>query len=404
MQKNQVQNHSIDTFYYAISRMLERASFYGFRALLVLYMIGETLKMESTDALEIYGLLVGSLLFSQIVGAVIGDLLIGNKKAIIVGAVIQAIGTFIACIPSSIGLYVGLFLVVLGSGFFTPNSISNFGKLYLSKTKLLDAGFTLFYLAVNIGSFLGIFVIGFIADHFNYQIGFIASGILMLLSIIPLLISKEILPIEIEKNEVAIDKRIVNSAMAFLVVGLFWASYEMANFQIFDLQMQFAESAALQLSKPMWQSIGSLFLLPISVVAIVLWTCFYSNPFFKLMLGFVFGVLSFGMLLLLPEIPAELHAVTYLVSLLFLAVAEIHIAPIIHSILTKYSNPKYLAILISLAFLPTRLISLIFGLFNDKLYDNPMLGLKIGIVGMTVVGIGLIGYVWWNKKTTYNTV
>ena len=76
----------------------------------------------------------------------------------------------------------------------------------------------------------------------------------------------------------------------------------------------------------------------------------------------------------------------------------------IHSILTKYSNPKYLAILISLAFLPTKLIYLVFGLFNDKLYDNPMLGLKIGIVGMTVVGIGLIGYVWWNKKTTYNTV
>ena len=91
-------------------------------------------------------------------------------------------------------------------------------------------------------------------------------------------------------------------------------------------------------------------------------------------------------------------------SLLFLGISEIHIAPIIHSILTKNSNPKYLAILISLAFLPTRLISLVFGLFNDTLYDKPILALKIGIIAMTIIGIGLIGYVWWNKKTTYNTV
>ena len=91
-----------------------------------------------------------------------------------------------------------------------------------------------------------------------------------------------------------------------------------------------------------------------------------------------------------------------MISLLFLAISEIHIAPIIYSILTKYSNPRYLAILISLAFLPTRLISLVFGLFNDKLYDNPMEGLKIGIFGMTIIGIGLIAYVIIDKKNTYN--
>ena len=404
MEKTQNQKHTKETLYYSISRMLERASYYGFRALVVLYMVGETLNMERTEALTIYGWLVGSLVLSQIIGGLFGDLLIGNKKSIIIGGIIQAIGAFSLCIPSITGLYLGLFLVVLGSGFFTPNIISNFGKTYLNKTKLLDSGFTIFYLAINLGSFLGILLIGYLGETYGYNIGFVISGILMLISIIPIILSKEKGMDEIEKNEFLIGKRILNILIAFIVVGSFWGFYELSSIRIFDLQLQLSEISTLSIPNHFWQSINSIFILPISIIVIILWTYIYSSQFFKLMLGFVFGVISFGILFLIPEVPTEQHTVTYLISLLFLAISEIHIAAIIHSILTKYSNPKYLAILIILAFLPTRLMSLIFGLFNNKLYDSPMLGLKIGIAGMAVVGIGLIGYVWWNKKTTYNNV
>lgn len=402
MEKIQNQRHTKETLYYSISRMLERASYYGFRALVVLYMVGETMKMERTEALTIYGWLIGSFVFSQILGGLFGDLLIGNKKSIIIGGIIQAIGAFSLCIPSTTGLYLGLFLVVLGSGFFTPNIISNFGKSYLNKTKLLDSGFTIFYLAINLGSFLGILLIGYIGETYGYNIGFVLSGILMLISIIPIFLSKEKSLDEIEKNEFPISKRILNILIAFIVVGLFWGFYEISSIRTYDLQLQLSEISTLGIPNHLWQSINSIFILPISIIAIILWTYFYSSQFFKLMLGFIFGVISFGILFFIPEVPTEQHTITYLISLLFLAISEIHIAPIIHSILTKYSNPKYLAILISLAFLPTRLISLIFGLFNDKLYENPMLGLKIGIIGMTIFGIGLVLYVIINRKTTYD--
>lgn len=398
MEKIQNQKHTKETLYYSISRMLERASYYGFRALVVLYMVGETLKMERTEALSIYGWFTASLVFSQIVGALFGDLLIGNKKSILIGGIIQAIGAFSLCIPSTTGLYLGLFLVVLGSGFFTPNIISNFGKIYLNKTKLLDSGFTIFYLAINLGSFLGILLIGYLGEKYGYNIGFVISGILMLISIIPIILTKEKRLDEIEKNEFPISKRILNILIAFVVVGLFWGFYELSSIRTFDLQLQLSEISTLGIPNHLWQSINSIFILPISIIAIILWTYFYSSQFFKLMLGFIFGVISFGILFLIPEVPTEQHTITYLISLFFLAISEIHIAPIIHSILTKYSNPKYLTILISLAFLPTKLIYLVFGLFNDKLYDNPMLGLKIGIVGMTIIGIGFIGYVVWNKN------
>ncbi|MCK8521929.1 MFS transporter [Aquimarina sp. D1M17] len=404
MEKIQNQQHTKETFYYAVSRMFERASYYGFRALLVLYMIGETLKMTTAEALSLYGWITFSLIFSQIIGALLGDLIIGNKKTMLFGGIIQAIGAFSICIPSKTGLYVGLFLVILGSGFFTPNIIANFGKSYLNKTKLLDSGFTIFYLAVNLGSILGTFFIGYLGETFGYPIGFITSGILVIFSLIPILVSKEIATETIEKSKLSMDKRVINILIAFLVVGLFWGIYEMSGIRVFDLQMKFGEISALTISKSMWQSVSTIFLIPISLIAIVLWTYFYNSQSFKLMLGFIFGIVSFGLLFFIPEVPTEQHAMIYLLSLFFLGASEIHIAPVIHSILTKYSNPKYLAILVSLAFIPTRLFSSVFGLFNDKFYDNPTLGLILGIILMTITALVLMGYILWNKNSTGSQV
>ncbi len=96
-------------------------------------MIGEILKTERIEALNIYGVFTASFIFSKVFGAILGDLVIGNKKAIIIGAIIQSIGAFSLCIPSINGLYIGLSLVVLGGGLNVPNIISNFGKLYLNK-------------------------------------------------------------------------------------------------------------------------------------------------------------------------------------------------------------------------------------------------------------------------------
>jgi POT family proton-dependent oligopeptide transporter len=396
MEKIQNQKHSIETFYYSLARMIERASYYGLRALVVLYMTGEILKMDTTEALVIYGWFAGSLVFSQILGGLLGDLVIGNKKSIIIGGVVQAFGAFTLCIPSTYGLYIGLFLIVLGSGFYTPNIIANYGKSYLNKTKLLDAGFTIFYLAINIGAFLGSFLIGYSGEEFGYNVGFVISGLLILISLIPIIKTKEKeLPIG---EKISSGKRVLTIAMAFIIIGLFWGVYEISNIRILDLQIQLGENSTLGISKSMWQSLNSVFTLPISLTAIIIWTYFYNSQFFKLLIGFVFGAVAFGIILFIPEIPEEKHTIYFIASMLFLAISEIHIAPIIHSILTKYSNPKYLAILISVAFVPTKIFALIFGIFHERIYDNPTLGLKFGIIAMILISIGIIGYIIIDKK------
>jgi POT family proton-dependent oligopeptide transporter len=398
MERIKNQTHNIDTVLYATSRTLERASYYGVRSLIVLYMIGEVLKMSTTDALSVYGWFTASLFFSQIIGAILGDLLIGNKKAVIIGGLIQALGAFSFCIPSTTGLYIGLFLVVFGGGLYTPNIISIFGKLYLNKTKLLDAGFTIFYFAVNIGAFISVISVGYIGEKYGWNVGFFIAGILMLLSIIPILISKNIEFKPFTENKTTINQRIIYISIAIVMVGLFWAIYELGNIRIFDLQLKLSEISTLNIPKSMWTAINSVISWPISILVIILWTFFYNNQFFKLTIGFLFGAISFGLLFLIPEFPKEQHTVLYLISLFFLGVSEMHIAPIIYSILTQYTNPKYLAILISLAYIPSRLFSYIVTLFYEDLYEKPTIAILIGMIAMTILSIGLILYTQINKK------
>lgn len=397
-----IQRHNKETFYFSFSKLLERASYYGLRALAVMYMTSEILKMESNEALNIYGWIALFLILSQIIGAFLGDLLLGNRTLVIIGGFIQAIGSFCLCIPSLFGLYFGIFLVVLGSGFYSSNLISSFGKLYLNKKKLLDSGFSIWYLAINIGSFFGVLFIGYSGEKFGYQIGFIISGILMLFSLIPILVSKEKLIPDFKTNEVSIGKRFLIISSALLIIGLFWGLYEISSIRIYVLQSNFSEILSTVFPKSILQSLNSIFIFPISLIAIILWTYFYSSQYFKLMLGFGFGAVSLGILSFVPTDLTEQHIFIYLLAIFFLNISEIHIAPLVHSVLTQFSNPKYLSILISLSFIPSRLISISLGLTNDNdiFYENPYLGLIMGLSVMTIICFCL--FVFRKKINIYN--
>jgi len=396
------QKHTKETLLFATSRMLERASYYGLRALIVLYMTGETLNLSRTEAITVYGWFTGSFIISQIIGALLGDLVIGNKKSIIIGGITQAIGAFILSIPTLTGLYIGISLITLGSGLFIPNILSNFGKSYLNKPKLLDSGFTLLYLAINIGAILGVFSIGLIGEGYGWNLGFITAGILMLLAIIPIVYSKDYSqPMTTGKKE-TMSQRILYIALSFTLVGIFWAINEVRYFGVHDLQMKISEFSDLNIPRSLWSSLDSVFSLPLSIIAILVWSYYYSNQFVKLTIGFVFGAISFSLLLFISVNPSSQSLILYLLALLFLGISEIHIAPIINSILTRYANPKYLAILMSLVIVPMRLFSLSIMLFSSNLINNPSLPFQIGLITMLLVSIGLIVFGVW-KRNTDNT-
>ncbi|CAL2074718.1 MFS transporter [Tenacibaculum sp. 190524A05c] len=405
MQKILNQKHSKETFLYTIMNTLERASYYGIRALFVIYMIGETLKMEHAKAFEVYGIFFISIIFSKIIGAVVGDLFIGNKKAIIIGGLIQALGAFSLCNPSIYGLYSGLFLISIGSGFFTTNLHSNFGKLYLEKLQLSDAGFTILYLSSNLGSFFGILLLGYLGEKYGYSIGFLATGFLTLLSIAPLLFIKEkSIHDKIIDNKISFKKRLQTIFITFSVVGLFWLFYELASVRNSDLIFQFSEISALNISRYLWNSLSAIFILPISLIAILLWTFFYINQISKLTLGLLFAILSLGILLFIPEIPLKEHVYIYIGSLLLFSISEILIAPVVQSTLTKYGNPKYLAILMSIISLPVRLFTFLLIPFKEELDNSIQLSFNVGLTGIIILTLGFISYTYFNSRKPKQTI
>ncbi len=392
MEKIVNQSHSKETFLYAIASTLERASYYGLRAIIVLYMIEGIIKMERSEALAVYGWFTVSFVISKILGAILGDLILGNKKAIVLGGIIQSLGAFSLCIPSTTGLYVGLALVVFGGGLYSPNICSNFGKLYLNKTKLLDAGFTMFFLALNIGAFIGIISIGTIGEKHGWNIGFIIAGIMMLSSIIPILLVKDN-EVELKMETTTSQKqRIVFISFALFLVGVFWAIYEISSIRIFNLQLQLREVSTLNISEGIWSSFDQMLFIPFSLLAFILWTYFYNSQFFKLMIGFIFGAISYGIIFMIPEIPSDQHTVLYIISISFLSIAEVHISPVVYSTLTQYGNPKYLAILISLASIPTRFLSYLVSSYSEGLYENQTLAILIGVISMCVLSLVLMVY------------
>ena len=111
------------------------------------------------------------------------------------------------------------------------------------------------------------------------------------------------------------------------------------------------------ISNEVWSYLQSIIILPLFVAAIFFWRHFYSSQLFKLAVSFVLASLAFGLIYLIPQFPMASHSILFLVSLLILSLAEIYISPIIHSILTQYANQKYLAIMVSLSFLPTKIFT-----------------------------------------------
>lgn len=399
MTEKERQVHSKDAYLYCISRMLERTSYYGILTILILYLVDGGIKMEPSEATEIYAIFISGFLLSKVLGAIIGDLLIGNKQSIILGSTLQALGMFSLCLTSTTGIYIGLSLIVIGGGLYSPNIISNFGKLYLKKPKLLDAGYLMLYLAFLLGTVLGLILLGYLSDEYGWSISFVFSGFLMVLSIIPLLLLKEKSPRRMMNNELKIKTRVVNVAVAFLFIGLFWLFFEISNFGAENLVIEFKMNSSIAISSNLWSILDSASYVPFALVAVILWTYFYSSQFYKLLIAIIFGALSFAILLFIPENPESVHLILYILSIMLLRISEVHITPLVHSILAKYSNPKYLAIFISLAFIPTRIFFILYlAVFHNGFLDiEPSFYILLGMSGMIVLMFAVFLYCRINK-------
>ncbi|HMB73962.1 MAG TPA: peptide MFS transporter, partial [Gammaproteobacteria bacterium] len=167
--------------------MWERFSYYGMRALLVLFMteqiVNGGLGFSDATATAIYGLYTAAVYLVALPGGWIADRLWGAQRALYIGGVIIMAGHFVLAVPGTTAFFGGLILVVLGTGLLKPNISATVGELYAPGDPRRDGGFTIFYMGINMGAFLGPLVCGWLALR-NWHYGFAAAGVGMLFGLI----------------------------------------------------------------------------------------------------------------------------------------------------------------------------------------------------------------------------
>ena len=177
------------------TEMWERFSFYGMRALLVLFLVDSIasggLGLDDRTATAIYGLYTAAVYVVALPGGWIADRLIGAQKAVLYGGILIALGSFgLWLSQNSQMFYLGLIVIILGVGLLKPNVSALVADLYPEGGGRRDAGFTIFYMGINLGAFIGPLITAWLAALYGWRVGFLAAGIGMLLGVIQFVLTR----------------------------------------------------------------------------------------------------------------------------------------------------------------------------------------------------------------------
>ncbi len=194
--KSNVLGHPAGLFVLFFTEMWERFSFYGMRALLVLFLTSSLIDggwgWPRANALALYGTYTSMVYLTPIIGGILADKILGHRRAIVIGAILMTLGHASMAMESQFFLYLGLALLIFGNGFFKPNMTSMVAKLYKDHAEKKDGAYTIFYMGVNSGAFLGIMLCGYIGEKVGFSWGFGLAGIFMFFGMLQFLLSQKI--------------------------------------------------------------------------------------------------------------------------------------------------------------------------------------------------------------------
>jgi POT family proton-dependent oligopeptide transporter len=382
------------------TEMWERFSYYGMRALLILYMVGSTQKpglgFSTEKSAQIYGLYTMLVYLMGVPGGYIADRFLGHYRAVFIGGVIIAAGHFSMAFPSLATFYLGLGLIIIGTGLLKPNVSTMVGSLYRRDDQRRDAGFSIFYMGINTGAFIAPLITGWLGQKINWHAGFAAAGVGMVLGLIQYVAGRKYLT-PVEQRETAVTKavenavapkqpftreewgRITAASILTLFALIFWAGFEQAGSSLNLFADQATRLSLLGYVYPSswFQSVEPLFIIVFSPVFAWIWLALArqnrepSSPL-KFTLGLFFLSLSF--LLIVPaakyfQLHHERVSPMWLVGLYFLqAVGELCLSPVGLSMVTKLS--------------PARIVGLMMGVwFFATAMGNYVAGWVAGLVG-----------------------
>ncbi|SFD43610.1 proton-dependent oligopeptide transporter, POT family [Bacillus sp. 491mf] len=291
------------------TEMWERFSYYGLRGLLTLYLttalINGGLGFSKSWALTIYGFYTGACYFTPLIGGFLTDRYLGRRLAITLGGITIAIGNItLFALQSQLGLYLGLAFIIIGNGFFKPNISTLVGELYAENDSRRDGAFTIFYMGINVGSFLAPLVCGYLSEdlfkttvdgvmHYGFRYGFLAASIGMIIGqILFVTLSNRFLGDIGKKPTAALQtgtgnktagntpltkKEKQHTAVIIIItcfVVFFWAGFEQAGSSLTLYTNSFVDRSIFgwEIPTSWFQSVNPLFIILLAPIVSAFWT------------------------------------------------------------------------------------------------------------------------------------
>ncbi|MGO3183664.1 MAG: peptide MFS transporter [Aequorivita sp.] len=196
--KDKVLGHPAGLFILFFTEMWERFSFYGMRILLILFLTAPLMSdnpgwdWPREHALALIGTYASLLYLTPIIGGWIADKITGYRIAVIIGCIVMTLGHAAMAFDTTLTFYVGLALLVIGTGFFKPNITSIISEMYKTRESKKDGAYTLFYMGVNAGAFFGMMLCGYLGENYGWHYGFGLAGIFMLLGMLQFILAHKI--------------------------------------------------------------------------------------------------------------------------------------------------------------------------------------------------------------------
>ncbi|MDR0292513.1 MAG: peptide MFS transporter [Elusimicrobium sp.] len=395
--------------------MWERFNFYGMRALLVLFMISPVLGYSDKKAGYIYGLFGAFVYLTPVLGGWLADKYTGKSKAIIYGAVLMIAGQLTlssySLINAELALATGLFLIVCGNGFLKPNISSIIGDLYTENDHRRDAGFTIFYMGINIGAFLAPLICSYLGEKIAFKYGFLAAAVGMTIGLTWFLLSKErflgnigkqpsmkVIKQEEKTPLTKVEKDRIWAIFAFTFFSIFfWAFYEQAGSSL----TLFAERSTnriifgWEMPAGYFQALPALLVVLLAPVFAWMWRKMGKHEL-STSAKFAWGLALLGVGYLIITLAAYVYQNSGLVSVLWLSglylfhvLGELCLSPVGLSMITKLSPMKYVSLFMGVWFASDFFGQLLGGIFAGN-YDEHTLVKLFSVPAATALACSLI--------------
>lgn len=240
--ENPVLGHPAGLFVLFFTEMWERFSYYGMRAILVIFLTGAVLGdnpgwgWDTPAALSLLGTYALFVYLTPLLGGWIADNKIGYRMAVVIGALLMTLGHAAMAVETPMFLYIGIALLILGNGFFKPNMNSIISKMYEGRDDKKDGAYNIFYMGVNAGAFIGIMLCGYVGERVGWSYGFGLAGIFMLLGMLQFYYAQPLFgnigdkPVKDESKEITkeeqaeYEKRNPFSVLDITLIGIFTVS------------------------------------------------------------------------------------------------------------------------------------------------------------------------------------